>query len=90
MGFEYFLPDFNTYDITSCFEGDKMDHRLIRIGWVKNMDVKGGIKIIRDQIRTQASIGAKVSLIRIQNIEVGSVTISLKITYAYRLVFLIP
>ncbi|XP_059085221.1 uncharacterized protein LOC131882163 isoform X2 [Tigriopus californicus] len=71
MGFEYFLPDFNTYDISACFEDKAMDHRLIRIGWSEEMDVKSGVKIIRDEIRTQASIGAQVSLIRIQNIEIN-------------------
>ena len=69
VGFNAGEPDFNTFDITTCFSDDQFVHKMIRTGYDSNFVILGAMKKARDQARLALTAAAQVSPIRVQNVE---------------------
>ena len=69
IGFKSEEPDFNRFDITSCFLDFQKADKRIKLDWNDTFIVQNGIKIARDQARLALSEAAGITRIRVQNIE---------------------
>jgi len=69
IGFREGEPDFNLFDVTPCFLNYQMIHIMIKTGWDETFIISQGLKKARDQVRLSVQQAAKVTPIRVQNIE---------------------
>ena len=70
IGFREGEPDFNLFDITPCFYDYQMSNRMIKTGWDASFEITNGLKKARDQVRNSIKEAAKVTPLRVQNIEI--------------------
>jgi len=63
-------PDFQSYDITPCFNEDHKLHLMIRLGWTMDMDIENTIREFYVETRQSIVIWGEITPIRVQNIEV--------------------
>lgn len=69
IGFRSGEPDFRLFDITPCFADFQLSHRMIRTGWDSSFIVDSRLKIVQNNVRGAVMRAAKVSALRVQNIE---------------------
>jgi len=69
FGFSRSNEQFQSYDITSCFEETHKMNLLIKMTWRMDMDLKA-IKVFQRLARAEVAIVAKVTPLRVQHIEV--------------------
>merc|ERR1719270_1858197 len=69
IGFREGEPDFDLFDVTPCFLNYQMFHVMIKTGWDETFIISQGLKKARDQVRLSVQQAAKITPIRVQNIE---------------------
>ena len=70
VGFRTGEPDFRLFDITPCFLDYQMSHRMIKTVWQDDFIVDSNLKSVQDRIRSAIMNAAKVTPLRVQNIQV--------------------